>query len=83
MDKPQLTCRLCNQPVEHNKEYYDVFEGMHWICFHIMFEHSGDPDVPCADPICPWNQINLYKSKLEALGVDVDKLVASSFAVPE
>jgi hypothetical protein len=32
---------------------YDVFERMHWVCFHFEFEHQGDPDAPCRDPGCP------------------------------
>jgi hypothetical protein len=32
---------------------YDVFERMHWVCFHFEFEHRGDPDAPCSDPSCP------------------------------
>jgi hypothetical protein len=51
-------CRFCGQPVKVNEEYYDVFEGMHWLCFHLQFEHGTyDPDEPCDDPSCPWNRI--------------------------
>jgi hypothetical protein len=55
MDK---ICKFCGQPVRVNEEYYDVFEGMHWLCFHLSFEHGDyDPDEPCDDPSCPWNRI--------------------------
>lgn len=56
MDK---ICKLCRQPVRVNEDYYDVFEGMHWLCFHLSFEHGNyDPDEPCDDLNCPWNRID-------------------------
>jgi len=56
MDK---ICKSCGQPVRVNEDYYDVFEGMHWLCFHLSFEHGNyDPDEPCDDPNCPWNRID-------------------------
>lgn len=49
-------CIRCNEPVVVNKESYELFEEMHWLCFHLEFEHIGfDPDEPCEDPSCPWN----------------------------
>ncbi|WP_438449456.1 hypothetical protein [Gorillibacterium sp. sgz5001074] len=52
-------CRRCGQPVRVYETEYDIFEGMHWICFHFEFEHGEfDPDEPCNDPSCPWNRIN-------------------------
>jgi hypothetical protein len=33
----------------------DVFEKMHFLCFHLEFEHGDyDPDEPCSDPGCFW-----------------------------
>jgi hypothetical protein len=56
MDK---ICRKCGLPVKVNEEIYDVLENMHWICFHLEFEHGEhDPDEPCDDPSCPWNRIS-------------------------
>lgn len=49
-------CRRCGRAVVRNAEVRDVFEGMHWVCFHYEFEHNdgaGDPDVACPDPSCP------------------------------
>lgn len=41
-----------------NKEQYDVFERMHWLCFHLEFEHGDyDPDEACDDSGCPWSLI--------------------------
>ncbi|WP_438449481.1 hypothetical protein [Gorillibacterium sp. sgz5001074] len=52
-------CRRCGKPVQVFETDYDLFEGMHWICFHFEFEHGEyDPDEPCDDPSCPWNRIN-------------------------
>jgi hypothetical protein len=44
--------------VRVNAAQYDVFERMHWVCFHYEFEHevadpNRDPDEACEDPICP------------------------------
>jgi hypothetical protein len=49
-------CVRCGRPVQQNRDHYDIFERMHWVCFHYEFEHDGgegDPDVACADPSCP------------------------------
>jgi hypothetical protein len=56
-DYPQ--CRRCGWPVRINRDRYELFEKMHWICFHFEFEHTPefDPDEPCADPSCPWRRI--------------------------
>ena len=53
-------CRRCGHPVRRNRANYETFEQMHWLCFHLEFEHAaigpgsdGDPDVSCRDPHCP------------------------------
>ena len=47
-------CVRCREPVQVSREHYEVFERMHWVCFHFEFEHSGhDPDESCTDPSCP------------------------------
>lgn len=43
----------CGKPVEASAAQYDVFEQMHYICFHYEFEHLGDPDVECNAGGCP------------------------------
>lgn len=40
-------CVTCGKPVEKYRDDYEVFEGMHWICFHLVWEHDTDPDEPC------------------------------------
>jgi hypothetical protein len=51
-------CIRCGRPVRVNADQYEVFERMHWVCFHYEFEHEtavadGDPDQACRDPGCP------------------------------
>ena len=49
----ELTCERCGRAVIASKKpLYDVFERMHALCFHLEFEHNGDPDVPCLDLAC-------------------------------
>lgn len=67
-----LICVRCNLPVEANADSYELFERMHWLCFHLEFEHQGDPDRPCGDPSCPWWHIEVLRRKLTELGVDPD-----------
>jgi hypothetical protein len=44
---------------------------MHWLCFHLEFEHDADPDVPCSDILgCPWWTIRNYEEKLRQLNID-------------
>jgi hypothetical protein len=51
-------CVRFNKPVKVSKDQYEVFERMHWLCFHLEFEHGDyDPDEPCDDVSCPWNRI--------------------------
>jgi len=75
MPEKSLLCVHCGRPVEVNQKYYEVFERMHWLCFHLVFEHPGDPDRACDDPSCPWAQIAIFKEKLRRLGVDPDEVV--------
>lgn len=42
-----LLCRQCGKPVVASAADYEVFEKMHYVCFHYEFEHEGDPDVEC------------------------------------
>ncbi len=43
MEQEKL-CKRCGKPVEVFAADYDLFEQMHWLCFHLEFEHEGDPD---------------------------------------
>ena len=74
----QNICVKCNKPVVENAEQYEVFEKMHWLCFHLEFEHEGDPDIPCDDVSCPWWHIKVFREKLEKMGEDPSKVLESA-----
>jgi hypothetical protein len=65
-----LICIRCNRPVEINKKNYETYEKMHWICFHLEYEHDTDPDKACSDPGCPWRQLENCKNKLLEIGIE-------------
>ena len=48
-----LLCRRCGLPVVKFAGDYEVFERMHYVCFHYEFEHRGDPDSECSAGGCP------------------------------
>lgn len=75
----QRTCRRCGRPIVENAALtQSVFEGMHRLCFHLEYEHPGDPDQPCADPSCIVWQLQLFRSRLLELGVDPEEVVATA-----
>jgi hypothetical protein len=45
----QKLCVRCGKPVTVHAGEYEIFEKMHWLCFHLEFEHAGDPDEPCGE----------------------------------
>jgi hypothetical protein len=47
---------------------------MHWLCFHLEFEHQGDPDSPCADPSCPWRRIERLQEEFRRRGFKPDQV---------
>jgi hypothetical protein len=52
-------CRRCGRPVAVSRNQYDVFEGMHYVCFHYEFEHHPvDPDEECGAGGCPSAAVN-------------------------
>ena len=52
-------CRHCHCPVAQALYPYDVMEGMHWVCFHYVFEHFEiDIDRACKDPSCPSRMVD-------------------------
>lgn len=47
-------CRRCGREVRVSAQQYDVFEQMHYVCFHYEFEHDpSDPDEECHARGCP------------------------------
>lgn len=68
MNPDQKICKRCGKPVTVYADDFDLFEQMHWLCFHLEFEHEGDPDEPCGDPSCPRWQIEVFREALTELG---------------
>ena len=63
-------CARCGSAVTVNRENYELFERMHWLCFHLQFEHNADVDAPCSDQSCPWFVIEALRSGLSEAGLD-------------
>jgi hypothetical protein len=58
-DPQELICVRCGLEVRVNRESYEIFERMHYVCFHFVFEHGGfDPDEECDAPGCPSSPFN-------------------------
>jgi hypothetical protein len=73
-------CVRCRKPVEASAADYDVFEHMHYVCFHYEFEHRGDPDVACRAGGCPADGISLPSRLARTEGVDL--VQAANTVVP-
>lgn len=57
-------CRRCGRPVATSD--VDLFEGMHYICFHYEFEHNGvDVDEECSAGGCPARRVDLHRTLAE------------------
>jgi hypothetical protein len=45
--------------VEVSRSRFEIFEQMHYVCFHYAFEHDpADPDEECTAGGCPSAAIN-------------------------
>lgn len=73
-------CERCGEPVRRFKDEYDIFERMHWVCFHYTYEHGDyDIDEPCDDPSCPcninkgWNNDSYHTTDKSINIVSIDK----------
>lgn len=54
-----LLCHRCHRPVEVSRDQFDVFEHMHYVCFHYEYEHDpADPDEECTAGGCPSAAVN-------------------------
>ncbi|HEX2093043.1 MAG TPA: hypothetical protein VHG28_11600 [Longimicrobiaceae bacterium] len=71
-------CVRCGRAVLVHAAAYEVFERMHWLCFHLEFEHDGDPDAPCGDPSCPWYHLQVFRRELASLGRDPEEVLSSA-----
>jgi choline dehydrogenase-like flavoprotein len=78
-----LALLLARQGVEVTLlEAHRDFERMHWICFHIVFEHMGaEPHEPCEDPSCPWAVMRAYEEELRRLGRDPGEVLERSWGL--
>jgi hypothetical protein len=55
----ELRCRRCHLPVRISAASFDVFEQMHYVCFHYEFEHGDlDVDEECGAGGCPSAVVN-------------------------
>ena len=70
MPDPRV-CRRCDRPVVASAADYEVFEQMHYVCFHYEFEHEGDPDVECLSGGCPTSGVALPSRLMRTDGVDL------------
>ena len=77
---PEPLCRRCNRPIVVNAANAEVFENMHWLCFHLEYEHRADPDEACQDPSCPWLHIRFYRGALQDHGIDPDDALQTELA---
>jgi hypothetical protein len=50
-------CRRCQRPAETPD--FDIFEKMHYVCFHYEFEHDVDADKECSAGGCPSRRADL------------------------
>jgi hypothetical protein len=70
-DTEELICVQCGLEVRVNRESYELFERMHWVCFHFEFEHMGfDPDEECDAPGCPSSPFNSPPARAGLLAPD-------------
>jgi len=76
-DDANPNCKRCGRRIEVDPGLsVGALEGMHWLCFHLEYEHSTDPDLPCTDfSGCPWWTIRYYEERLRQLGVDPKEVV--------
>ncbi len=75
--EPILKCRKCGKEIARFKDdALEIFEGMHWLCFHFEYEHEGEPDEACSDFSCPNLKIEVYEKALRESGIDPEKAVA-------
>ncbi len=68
-----LLCARCKWPVVIEADRYDVFEQMHYVCFHYEFEHGdADPDEECWAGGCPSAAIRPRPDRRPPIGAHAD-----------
>jgi hypothetical protein len=73
-------CARCGSAVTVNRENYELFERMHWLCFHLAYEHKADVDAPCSDTSCPWFVIDALRTGLAEYGLDPTVILMNAIA---
>ncbi len=74
-------CARCGRSIEVNSALAaDHFHGMHWLCFHLEFEHPGDPDAPCTSPTCHVARPQIYAQALRDAGIDPQAVMRQAIA---
>jgi hypothetical protein len=73
-------CVRCGSPVTVNRENYELFEQMHWLCFHLEYEHDADVDAPCTHTSCPWFVIDALRRGLNDAGVDPTRVLMNAMS---
>ena len=67
-------CRRCSRPVAVELDQYDVFEQMHYVCFHYEFEHDPvDPDEECSAGGCPSGAIHPRPERRPTTALDLEE----------
>ena len=69
-------CKGCGVEVQDTIENYEMFEGMHWLCFHYAYEHSEkDPDIPCDSRHCPTWHLEILKRYAVSKGDNPEEII--------
>lgn len=69
------SCRRCDRPVLVSRERFDVFEQMHYVCFHYEFEHDPtDVDEECSAGGCPSRAVNARPDRRPDADLGVGRL---------
>jgi len=68
----ELECRRCQRPVKLSAAQFDVFERMHYVCFHYEFEHGEfDVDEECTAGGCPSTSLAKGRDRVIATARDL------------
>ncbi|WP_338520002.1 hypothetical protein [Alteromonas gracilis] len=75
-------CKGCGSPVEDSEENYNMFEQMHWMCFHFSYEHTpNDPEEPCESANCPSWHLQILKDFVRSKGEDPNDVIENAIAL--
>jgi hypothetical protein len=73
-----LECRRCQRAVKVSAAQFEVFERMHYVCFHYDFEHGEyDVDEECTAGGCPSASLANGRDRVIATARDLGEEAAS------